>query len=246
MDALGFFDLVRTPSKFAAGIRRRLDQLEKLVKRALQDLGVAEVDTAMVQQRVWQLLARLSVLMPRLESPNETDWSAVGNSLIQVARGSDRTGASRLRDRLVALASEYSPKSARVDLTLLRRDAHAMLDPTMRRHQQGWQALHHLHSRALASVRAEITASYGSRSVRLERSVAAARLVATATDVAGGRRKRGVWCRQECTCVTGPVTAIDISEPTTLQVLCVNLRQVPQAHGRVRGRIGLPARRASL
>ena len=59
--------------------------------------------------------------MPRLESSNETDWSAVENSLIPVARTSDLVGASRLRDRLVALASEYSPKSARVDLTMLRR-----------------------------------------------------------------------------------------------------------------------------
>ena len=40
MDSPGFFDLVRTPSKFDAGIRGRLDQLEKLVKRALHDLGV--------------------------------------------------------------------------------------------------------------------------------------------------------------------------------------------------------------
>ena len=57
MDAPGFFDLVRMPSKFDAGIRGRLDQLEKLVKRALHDLGVAEADTALVQQRAWQLLA---------------------------------------------------------------------------------------------------------------------------------------------------------------------------------------------
>ena len=124
MDAPGFFDLVRTPNKFDAGIRGRLDQFEKLVKHALQDLG-AEPDTALVQQRAWQLLSRLSVLMPRIESPDCTDWLAVANSLIPVARGSNLTGASRLRDRLVALASEYSPRSARVDLTLLRRDGAA-------------------------------------------------------------------------------------------------------------------------
>ena len=158
MDAPGFFDLIRTPHRFDAGIRGRLDQLEELVKRALHDLGVAESDTALVQQRAWQLLSRLTVLMPRLETPDETDWSAVKNSLIPVARGSNLTGASRLRDRLVTLASEYSPTSARVDLTLLRRNAHAMLDSTTRRHQQGWQALDNFHRRALASVRDEITA----------------------------------------------------------------------------------------
>ena len=45
MDAPGFFNLLRTPNKSDAGIRRRLDQFEKLVKHALQDLG-AEPDTA--------------------------------------------------------------------------------------------------------------------------------------------------------------------------------------------------------
>ena len=139
MDAPRFFDLVRTPGKFDAGTRERLDQLGKLVKRALHDLGVTEADTAAVQQRAWELLRRLTVCMQRLESPDETDWSAVANSLIRVARRSDLLGASRLRDRLVALASEYPPKSARVDLELLRRDAHAMLDPTTRRQQRGWE-----------------------------------------------------------------------------------------------------------
>ena len=121
MDAPGFFDLIRTPGKFEAGIRGRLDQIEKLVQRALQDLGRADTDTAdtvQVQQHVWRLLAGLSVSMPRLEAPDETDWAEVANSLIPVARDSDLAAAARLRDRLVTLAAEYSPKSARVDLTV--------------------------------------------------------------------------------------------------------------------------------
>ena len=98
------------------------------MERALKDLDGAEPDTALVWERTWQLLSRLVVLMPRLESPDETDWSAVENSLIDVARTSDLTGASQLRDRLVTLAGDYSPKAARVDLTLLRRDAYGAID----------------------------------------------------------------------------------------------------------------------
>ena len=48
MDASGFFDLVHTSNKFDAGIQRRLEQMERLVARALQDLGVASPDTALV------------------------------------------------------------------------------------------------------------------------------------------------------------------------------------------------------
>ena len=76
-------------------------------------------------------------------------------------------------------------------------------------------------------MRAEITASDGSRSVRLERSVAAARLVATATDVAAVVVSGESGVGKSALALLS-VTAIDISEPTTLQVLCVNLRQVPK------------------
>jgi len=59
MDAASFFDLVRTPKKFAAAIHKRLDQLVALVKQALIDLGIADPDVALLHQRTWELLSRL-------------------------------------------------------------------------------------------------------------------------------------------------------------------------------------------
>ena len=147
VDALGFFALVRTPNKVSAAIRGRLDQIEALVKKSLIDLGVADPDDVLVQQRTWELLGRLAVVMPRLESPDESDWAAILNSLVPVARGGDLAGASLLRDRLVALANEYAPSAATVDLSALRRAAHATLDTATRRHKQGWKALDHLNQR---------------------------------------------------------------------------------------------------
>ena len=239
MDAPGFFDLVGTPKRFNVGIRGRLDQLERLVGHALQHLGVAETDTAQVRQRTWQLLSRLAVLMPRLESPDDMDWSAVENSLTRVARGSDLTGASRLRDRLVALASEYSPRSARVDLTLLRRDAHMTLDLSARRHQKGWQVVDHLHSRALRSVRDEITSSDGTRRVRLDRSAAAAGLVATATEasavVVSGESGVG-----KSALALLSLTAAGAADPDAVQALCTNLRQVPKLAVEFEAILGCP------
>ena len=227
MDAPGFFDLVRTPSRFDTALRNRLDQFKMLVERVLRDLGVAEPDPAIVQQRVWELLARLTVSMPRLESPDETDWTAVTNSLIQVARGSDVTGASRLRDRLVTLASEYSPIAARVDLTLLRRDAHAMLDPTTGRHQQGWQALDHLHLRARSSVRDSINANDDPRRLSLDRSAAAAELVATTADAAAVVVSGESGVGKSALAVLGIAAAV-AADPDGVQVLCINLRHIPK------------------
>ena len=227
MDAPGFFDLVRNTGKFDGRIRGRLDQLERLVESALRDLGVTAADTATVQQHTWELLARLTVSMPRLESPDEADWTDVANRLIPVARGSDLTAAFRLRDRLVALASDYSPAAARVDLKLLRRDAHAQLDPTTRRHRRGWEALDHLHDRALASVRDEITASDGDRRVRLDRSAAAAQLLAEVADAAVVVVTGESGVGKSALALLG-LGAAGAASPDIVQTLCINLGHVPR------------------
>ena len=226
MDAPGFFDLVRTPGKFDAGIRGRLDQIKKLVQRALDDLSAAKADTVRVQQHAWRLLAGLSVLMPRLEAPDETDWSAVTNGLIPVARGSDLAAASSVRDRLVTLAGEYSPNSARVDLTVLRRGAHAALDPTARRHQRGWQALDHLHLQTLASVRNEIKEIDGDRRVRLDRSAAATALAETVAGAAAVVVSGESGVGKSALALLG-LPATDAADSDNVQMLCINLRQVP-------------------
>ncbi len=227
MDTRGFFDLIRTSGKFDAGVRGRLDQIEKLVQRALHDLGRVDSDTAdavQVQQHAWRLLAGLSVSMPRLEAPDETDWAEVVNKLIPVAGDSDLPAASRLRDRLVTLAAEYSPKSARVDLTVLRRDAHDALDPTARRHQQGWQTLDHLHRSAVANVRDEIKEIDGDRRVRLDRSAAAAALTETvagaAAVVVGGESGVGK------SALALGLSGADAGDADRIQALCINLRHV--------------------
>ena len=227
MDSSGFFTLVRTPNRFDAGVRNRLGHVEKLVKRALQDPDGTEPDTALVRQRTWQLLSRLVVLMPRLESPDETDWSAVENSLIAVARTSDLPGASRVRDRLVALASEYSPKSARVDLTLLRRDAHEVLDLDVRRHRQGWRVLGHLHDTALSRVRDEIATNDGASRLRLDRSNAAKELVATTADSAA------VLVSGESGVGKSALSLLSLTDtcavwPESVQALCIDLRHIPK------------------
>ena len=201
-----------------------------------QDLGVTNLDTGLVRLRTWQLLSRLTVLMPRLESPDETDWSAVGNDLIHVARIHNLSGAGQLRDRLLALASDYSPRAARVDLMLLRRDAHGTLDATYRRHQQGWQILNHLHSGALEAVRDRITDSDKVRCFRLDRTGAAAGLAAVAaeSDAVIVEGESGVGKSALA------LEALGAGDPDKVQALCINLRQVPELTVDFEARLGLP------
>ncbi len=80
------------PGKFDAQVRGRLDQIEKLVQRALHDLGRVDTDaadTVQVQQYAWRLLAGLSVSMPRFEAPDDRDWAEIEAT----AHTADKAGA---------------------------------------------------------------------------------------------------------------------------------------------------------
>ena len=239
MDAAGLFDLVRTPNKYRVDIRRRLDHVEKLVEGALVDLGALEPEIALLQRRTWQLLSNLTVLMPRLETPDETDWSAVTNALIPVARDADLSSAALLRDRLVALTDEYAPKAARIDLSLLRRDTHHLLDTTNRHHRQGWRILDLLHDRALVSVRGEIASGDGTQRVRLDCCDAAAGLLETtgggeAVVVSG---ESGVG---KSALALLSLTDAATADPDAMQALCINLRHVPSLTVELQTILGSP------
>lgn len=226
-DAEGFFNLVLTQDKFHADNRRRLCHLKNLVWHALDDLGVAEAVETVVRERTWQLLSKLTVLMPRLEVPDETDWSGVMNSLRSVARDSDLVVASSLRDRLVVLASEYSPSAARVDLPMLRRDSHALIDPSIRRHRAGWQILESVDRQARESVRAEIKVVDDGRSMRLNRDAKVSELfnIASGAEAVVVSGESGVG--KSALTVLG-LTKVAADDPENLQCLCVNLRQIPK------------------
>jgi hypothetical protein len=219
-----FFELVRTPGKFTKAVRDRLGNVERLVKLALADLGSASSEPSTVQDRTWQLLRRLHVLMPRLEAPDEADWAAVTNALRPVARGRDLYGASRLRDRLIALASDYPMNAATVDVTVLGRDAHELLDDSARPHPSGWKILEHLHDRAVAAVRHEIAAADGARTAHVDRRDEATALLDMAARhaavVAHGESGVGK------SALTIGASLGAAADPNT-EVLCINLRHLP-------------------
>ena len=227
MDVSGFFELIYAPGKFDTGIRSRLCHLETLVERSLRELGVAHPNSAIVRQRTWQTLSRLIVLMPRLESPDETDWAHLQNNLMSVARIPDLHGSSRLRDRLVTLASEYAPKAARVDLTILRRDAYEVLDSTARHYKEAWRKLVGLHDLAIQSTRFDITALDGTRRVALDRDDAKKELAATVADskavlISGDS---GVG---KSALVLSSFAKLSTTNSEYMQSLCVNLRHLPK------------------
>lgn len=247
MDAPGFFRLVRTPGKYDFRLRARLDQVEKLVAGALKELEAGESGTRQVQQRTWELLSKLTVRTPRLEAHDDTDWSHIVNSLAPMVPEGDISAPARLRDRLVVLAGEYSPKAARVDLTMLRRDAHALLDHAVRRHQQSWEKLNRLHrwtieqlrSEIRSEVRSEVRSEGGRRVFGLDRSVAAKELVESAS------RSDAVVVSGESGVGKSALTVLGFSsateeDPKTLQAVCINLRNIPDNVLQLEHTLGTP------
>jgi hypothetical protein len=236
--APAFFKLIRTHGKFDGSVRDRLEQVEALVKLTLTDLGVSDPGQTTVEERCWELLSRLTVLSPRLETPNQADWAMVANSLIPLAADQDLLGATRLRDRLLALADEYAPKAATVDLSMLRRGAHAVLDSNKRRHIKGWQALGHLHDRATA-VRDRIMSGDGSRTLRLDRGLSAAELLSLVGPVAAivAHGESGVG--KSALVVAAAVDAAT-GAPNATQAVCVNLRHLPATSLELEAHLGAP------
>jgi hypothetical protein len=227
-----FAKLVKTPKKFDREVVTRWGQIEGLVRSALVDLGLAAPSSEIVQRFAWRMLSRLTVLTPRLEEPDDSDWAALANTLIPIARGTDLYGATQLRDRLLTLADDYAPAAAQVTLSSLRRDAHDLVDSAARRHREGWRLLRDLDGQARSSVRSEITTGDGGRRFQVARTDVMLRLQA-AVSTAGmvvvtgesGVGKSAVVMAQFPPDVPGPVSA-DAAE---WQVACVNLRQLPSS-----------------
>ena len=239
MDAPGLFSLVHTSGKFTESLRQRLKHLAKLVERALRDLGTPNPDARTVDERTWQLLTKLKVLMPRLEAPDETDWAAVANNLSGVARHSNVEATSSLRDHLLVLAGDYAAKAARVDLTIIRRDSYTLLHTSRRRHQRGWQTLERLDQFARDAIHTEITGHDGNRSMRLERNDTADALAKAVSEaeavVVSGESGVG----KSALAVVGLTTKAD-ADQDRYQTVCLNLRHIPQLSIEFEDKLGYP------
>lgn len=222
-----FFSLMSAPRKFEAEIRVRLDAVTKLVKKALQDLDGAAPGDELAKTRTWELLSRLSVVMPRLEESDISDWIAAQNRLVRIARGANLDGAERLLDHLEGLAGEFGLGAAAIDLTLLRRRVHPLLEAGVGRRQQGWGVLEHLHDKCMADTRDRLTVGGSGETLKFDRTKESAVLLDRFS------RSSGVVVYGDSgvgksALVLGTTTDEAVAHPDETQVICLNLRQLPE------------------
>jgi hypothetical protein len=238
-NAAAFFELIQTPGKFKNAIVVRLKSLKTLVTAALKDLGTGDPDDALAQLHTWELLSRLSVLMPRLEQPDVSDWSTTANRLVPVARGNDLAGARQLLDRLETLAGQYGPSAATIDMRLLRRDVHTLLAPGPSRNPQGWALLKHLEAQAAADVRNRIERIGGDKTLSLDRTAEGAEIITAAKD-ATAVVVQGDSGTGKSALVIETVRSEAHANPTEFQAICLNLRHLPTSSLELVSKLGCP------
>lgn len=257
-DAVGFFNLLRTAGKFNAGVQSRLKQVEGLVQRALEDLGQQDPPVDVVEQRTWELLSRLVVLSPRMEGPDDSDWAELPRVLRPFSAPGTLLGGTLLRDRLLTLADEWAPVAASVDVSMVRRRVHDLLDTAAGRHTVGWRALDLLTGQARDAVSNQILSADGVRRVRLDRGDVVKALTTAAESAAGvvvhgesgiGKSSLAFGLFAE---TDDAVAAHDHGETADgedasgggrdagVQVVCMNLRHLPGTALQFEALLGLP------
>lgn len=234
----GFFSLVRTPGQFQRTIRDRLQHLVNLVTANLSAAGVdASSETA--EEATWQLLDRLDILMPRLEAPDETDWDDLLNRLAPWAREDTVAAATALRDRLVSLASRYSPAAADVDLPMLRRDAHEVLHVERRHREIAWTELRRLDTDARNAVRSTLGVGPDAEPLHLPRADAASQVRSElhpgAAVLISGESGTG-----KSVLVLRELAEAASENPAAFDLVYLNLRLLPTSMAELRDALGAP------
>jgi hypothetical protein len=217
-------------------VRGRFDQFQMMVSTALKG-AVAEDE---VLRLSWRLLGRLHVLGFAVQSPDESDRTAVAMTLDGVADASGDGVA--LRDRLETLTASYDSRGGVVDLNLLRRDLHAHLKAAATRTKQAWKVLEDHRDLATGGVRATIgdgtpggpvELAFADRRTRLSEAMLDAGLNNTALLISG---ESGIG---KSALTLSAVAELEAADPTGFEAAVVNFRSLPQSSLDLRGVLGV-------
>lgn len=216
-----FFELVRTPKKFAS--KSRLEHFLKMVSMSLEEMDADDVGSP--EHRCWSLLTRLWTLQIDLEPGNEGDWTAVIDLLKPIAIAQTQSNAVALRNRLEQLAGEFSTNAALLDRAALRRHLHGEIDPGSHAPPPGWDRLALLDRQARIAIGRRIEV-VGLDDLKLPRQQLRDELSAAI------RGDESLLLRGDSG-VGKSALVMDEVEPEKLaddlQVVVVNLRQLPRS-----------------
>ncbi|WP_328357121.1 hypothetical protein OG800_18125 [Streptomyces sp. NBC_00445] len=136
--------------RWSKPVRERQEHFLKVVEKAVED----HITPKEGLRLAWRLLGRLHILGFAVQSPDEGDRGVVAASLDGVA--SAAADGVVVRNRLEVEATRYDATGAVVDLKVLRRDIHVVLDSAASRSRHAWSVLAEQRKLAVARVRTTI------------------------------------------------------------------------------------------
>lgn len=235
-DPAAFQASIGVDGRWTKQVRGRFDQFQMMVTTALKAAASAEE----VLRLSWRLLSRLHVLGFAVQSPDESDRTAMATALDGVANAA--ADGVRIRDRLESLAARYDNTGGVVDLHLVRRDLHGLLNAAATRTRHAWKVVAEHRALAAAGVRTTIGDGASGSPVEIpfsdRRSLLAEALVDaglnnTALLVSG---ESGIG---KSALTLTAVAELEATDPAGFEAAVVNFRSLPQSILDLRGVLGM-------
>ncbi|XVS67840.1 hypothetical protein ACQPYE_17880 [Actinosynnema sp. CA-299493] len=222
--------------RWSKPVRKRFSQFLKMVEQAVED-GTSPEE---VLRLAWRLLGRLHILGFAVQSPDVSDRTAVATSLDGVA--SAQVDGAKIRDRLEVEATRYDLTGAVVDLSLLRRDLHVVLDSAATRSRHAWTVVVEHRKLAVASVRTAIgdessggpvEIAFAGRREELRGALRAAGTPGSALLISGesGTGKSAL--------TLSTIAELEAADPAGFEAVVVNFRGLPQLSLELRAALGM-------
>ncbi|WP_346535610.1 ATP-binding protein [Micromonospora sp. DPT] len=229
-----FHTALETEGRWSQRVRGRYHHLRRMVAKPLEK----EPDDTEVGERTWILLTRLHILGFRVQSRDESDWSAVASSLDGVA--ADTTDGVGLRDRLEVQAGQYDGLGAVVDLNLLRADTHLLLDVPSTRSKQAWRILDQYRAVAFGAVRDSIGGTPQLALPFTERRANLAAELRRATTDHGALVVTGSSGTGKSALVLSTIAELETTEPAGFEAVVLNFRELPNTSVELQHMLGTP------
>ncbi|MFD9716420.1 hypothetical protein [Streptomyces sp. NPDC059076] len=235
-DPESFQAAMAVDGRWSKPVRERRDHFLQMVAKAVED----DTTPDEVLWLTWRLLGRLHILGFAVQSPDEGDRAAVAASLDGVT--TDAADGVAARDRIEVEATRYDATGAVVDLNVLRRDLHMVLDSAATRSRHVWSVLAEQRKLAVAGVRntigdesfgGPVEISFADRREQLSDALREAGTRASALLVSGesGTGKSAL--------TLSAIAELEASDSASFQGVVVNFRSLPQSAFELRAALGM-------
>lgn len=236
-DADAFEASMGVDGRWLKPVRKRFSQLQRMVQKA----SGRDVTDAEVSQLTWRLLSRFHMLTFAMQTPDESDRTALATLLDAVAdAGADGVA---LRDKIEVEAARYDRTGAVVDLNVLRRDLHQLLNIAETRSRAAWRVLEEHRQLAVDGVRTRIGDDAAGDAVQLSFSDRRERLT-EALLAAGDGGGSAVLVHGESgigksALTLSTVAELEAADPGGFEAVVVNLRSLPHSTLELRTALGM-------